>query len=162
MNEHTTSQLDLTAVYAAGSPPPAILDARPQATPRWRAAILKADGAFLALVGGAQMIFELLSHFRGVGPLGQIFTASHYTLGFFEAHGFALLIGLLLIFVASADPKRFWHTFAVCVHMLLGGANLLFWSSFVALRLVPMGIVATVFHGLFILANLVALLRAPR
>jgi hypothetical protein len=114
---------------------------------------MHANGAFLALVGGAQMIFELLSHFGSVGPLGRIFAGSHYTIGFFEAHGLALLIGLLLIFVAAADPKRFWHGFAVCVHVLLGGANLLFWSSFVVWGLVPMGIAATAFHGLFLVAQ---------
>jgi hypothetical protein len=133
-----------------------------RATPWWQIATLRADGAFLALVGGAQMCFELLSHFRGVGPLGRIFTDSHFTIGFLEAHGLALMIGLLLIFVAPADRRRFWHAFAACVHLLLGGANLLFWNSFVALGLVPMGVGATAFHGLFILANLVAFLRTPR
>ncbi len=119
-----------------------------------RRTLMRANGAFLALVGGAQLIFELLSDFRGIGPLGHIFAGSHYTIGFFEAHGLALLIGLLLIFVAAADPKRYWHGFAACVHVLLGGANLLFWSSFVAWGLVPMGIVATIFHGLFLVAQL--------
>jgi hypothetical protein len=77
------------------------------------------------------VIFELLSHFFGVGPLGRIFAGSHYTIDFFEAHGLAFLIGVLLIRVAAADTKRFWHGFAACVPVLLGGANLLFWSSFV-------------------------------
>ena len=110
---------------------------------------MRANGAFLALVGGAQMIFELLSHFFGVGPWGRIFASSSYTIGFLEAHGLAFLIGGLLIFVASPDPKRYWHGFAACVHVLLGGANLLFWSSFVAWGLVPMGIVATIFQNNF-------------
>ena len=122
-------------------------------------ALMRANGAFLALVGGAQMIFELLSHFGGIGPLGRIFAGSHYTIGFFEAHGLAFLIGMLLITVAAADTKRFWHIFAACVHVLLGGANLLFWSSFVAWGLVPMGALATVFHGLFLVAQLVFFVR---
>ena len=120
---------------------------------RARRTLMRANGAFLALVGGAQMIFELLSHFFGTGPWGHIFTGSPYTIGFLEAHGLAFLIGLLLIFVAAADPKQFWHGFAACVHVLLGGANLLFWSSFVAWGLLPAGIVATTFHGLFLVAQ---------
>src|SRR5262245_30181547 len=77
-----------------------------------RSTLMRANGAFLALVGGAQMIFELLSHFGGIGPLGRIFAGSHYTIGWLEAHGLAFMIGLLLIGVAAADPKRFWHGFA--------------------------------------------------
>ena len=126
-----------------------------------RGTLMRANGAFLALVGGTQVIFELLSHFFGVGPWGRIFAGSHYTIGFLEAHGLAFLIGLLLIFVAAANPKRFWHGFAACVHVLLGGANLLFWSSFVYWGLVPMGAIATLFHGLFLVAQLFLLLRAP-
>jgi hypothetical protein len=124
-----------------------------------RSKLMRANGAFLALVGGAQMSFELLSHFGGIGPLGRIFAGSHYTIGWLEAHGLAFLIGLLLIFVAAADPKRFWHGFAACVHLLLGGANLLFWSSFVYWGLVPMGAIATVFHGLFLVAQLFFFVR---
>jgi hypothetical protein len=127
---------------------------------KMRSTLMRANGAFLALVGGAQMIFELLSHFFGVGPLGRIFAGSHYTIGWFEAHGLAFLIGLLLIGVAAADPKRFWHGFAACVHVLLGGANLLFWSSFVYWGLVPMGGIATVFHGLFLVVQLFFFVRA--
>jgi len=125
-----------------------------------RGKLMRANGAFLALVGGTQVIFELLSHFFGVGPWGRIFAASHYTIGFLEAHGLAFLIGVLLIFVAASDPKRFWHIFTACVHVLLGGANLLFWSSFVYWGLVPMGTIATAFHGLFLVAQLVFFVRA--
>jgi hypothetical protein len=44
--------------------------------------------------------------------------------------------------------------------LLLGAANLLFWHSFVVWGLVPMGIVATAFHGLFLVAQLVCLVRS--
>jgi hypothetical protein len=125
-----------------------------------RGTLMRANGVFLAIVGGAQVIFELLSHYFGVGPWGRIFVGSHFTIGFLEAHGLAFLIGLLLIFVAAADTKRFWHSFAACVHLLLGGANLLFWSSFVYWGLVPMGVIATVFHGLFLVAQLIFFVRA--
>jgi hypothetical protein len=133
---------------------------RQPATAGFSGATLRVDGAFLALVGGTQVIFELLSHFGGIGPLGRIFAGSHYTIGFLEAHGLAFLIGVLLIGVAAADTKRFWHIFAACVHVLLGGANLLFWSSFVYWGLVPMGAIATTFHGLFLVVQLVFFVRA--
>jgi hypothetical protein len=111
--------------------------------------VLKLNAAFLILIGSLQMIFELLSHFGGIGPLANRFTQSPFTIGFFEAHGLAALIGLLL-WRASANPEKFWHQFAIVIHILLGGANLLFWNSFVQLDFVLPGIVATVFHGVFI------------
>jgi hypothetical protein len=46
------------------------------------------------------------------------------------------------------------------VHLLLGGANLLFWQSFVSWGLVPMGVLATAFHGLFLVVQLAYLVRA--
>jgi hypothetical protein len=122
--------------------------------------ILAADGVFLALVGGAQIVFELLSYFFGIGPWGRIFAGSPYTIGFFEAHGLALLFGVLLLGVAAADPRRSWHSCALSVHLLLGGANVLFWHSFVVWGLVPAGVVATAFHGLFLVAQLACVVQA--
>jgi hypothetical protein len=118
-----------------------------------RQTILRLNGTFLLVVGLAQAIFELLSHFLGLGPLGTRFVDSAYTIGFFEAHGLAVLIGLLLLRAAVVRPDRFWHAFAVVVHLLLGGANLLFWSSFVELDFVGPGLVATVFDGIFLVAE---------
>lgn len=113
---------------------------------------LRFNAIFLMLIGSLQMISELLSHFAGVGPLADRFRASPYTIGFFEAHGLAVLMGILL-WRASAEPQKIWHVFAVIVHILLGGANLLFWNSFVQLDFVTPGIVATIFHGIFILSE---------
>jgi hypothetical protein len=127
-----------------------------------RKAVLLANGWFLVLVGGAQMIFELLSHFSGIGPLGRIFAASPYTIGFFEAHGLAFLAGLLLIFAASAEPQRFWHAFALSLHLLLGAANLTFWQSFVIWELVAAGVVATALHGVFVVGHLACWILASR
>ena len=110
---------------------------------------LKLNAIFLMLIGLLQMIFELLSHFLGAGPLADRFFESPYTLGFFEAHGLAVLMGILL-WRASANPQKFWHQLAVIIHILLGGANLLFWNSFIQLDFVAPGIVATVFHGVFV------------
>jgi len=111
--------------------------------------ILRFNAIFLVLIGSLQMLFELLSYFLGVGPLAERLIGSPYTIGFFEAHGLAVLMGILL-WRASNAPQKFWHVFAVVVHVLLGGANLLFWNSFVQMDFVLPGIAATVFHGIFI------------
>jgi len=52
-----------------------------------RKTLMRANGAFLALVGGTQVIFELLSHFFGVGPWGRIFAGSHYTIASWKPTG---------------------------------------------------------------------------
>ena len=140
--------------------------AHPQSTTnQWqmhkaRQTLLRANGTFLILVGGTAMIFELLSHYFGAGPWGRTFGHSPYTIGFLEAHGLAFMIGVLLFSLAASEPKRVWHGFAASVHLLLGGANLLFWQSFVSWGLVPMGVVATAFHGLFLVAQFFYLVRA--
>ena len=111
--------------------------------------VLRFNAIFLIGIGSLQMVFELLSHFGGTGPLTERFFASPYTIGFFEAHGLAVLMGVLL-WRASAEPQKFWHGFAAITHILLGGANLLFWDSFVQLDFALPGMIATVFHALFI------------
>jgi hypothetical protein len=47
-------------------------------------------------------------------------------IGFIEAHGLALIIGVPLW---QAAPLRIWHLTAAAVHLLLGTANLVFWPS---------------------------------
>lgn len=124
---------------------------------RVRRLLLTADGVFLAVVGGIQMMFEFVGHFGASGPFSDVFHDSPYTIGFVEAHGLALLIGVLLLAVARKDLRRFWHVFAGAVHVLLGGANIVFWESFGAFGMVPMGVVATVVHVLFVVLHGVAL-----
>jgi hypothetical protein len=125
-----------------------------------RSTLLRIDGAFLVFVGVVQVPIELASHYFGIGPYGEHFVGSPDTIGFVEAHGLALLIGLLLLGVAALAPTRAWHLFAAGVHLLLGGANVLFWGSFVALGLTPMGAIATVIHALLIGAHLTVLAAA--
>ncbi len=110
---------------------------------------LKADGIFLTLAGGAAMVIETVGHFRGVGPLAQTLH-SPYTIGSFEAHGLAILFALLFFRAARGEDRRYWHGVGIAVHSLLGGSNLLYWSSFVDLALVPMGVITTVLHVVFV------------
>lgn len=127
-----------------------------------RGRVLLFDGAFLSVIGSVQMALELLGHFAGQGAWGDVFADSPYTIGWFEAHGLAMLIGILLLVIARRDGRRFWHGFALAVHALLGTANLLFWDSFVMFDVVPMGIGATVAHGLFVAAQGACLVPTSR
>lgn len=119
-----------------------------------RRIVLILNALFLGLTGFAQMIFELLSHYRGVGPLGKIFTDTPYTIGFFEAHGFAVLTGLLVFWVMLKDMRPHWHLYMALVSFLLVGSNLLFWDSFAKVGLVSAGYIATAVHILFFLLQL--------
>jgi hypothetical protein len=96
---------------------------------RARRLLLTADGVFLAFVSGFQVLFEIAAYYRGAGPYGELFDHSPYIIGWVEAHGLALLIGVLLLAVARRDLRRFWHVFAAAVHVLLGGANIVFWGA---------------------------------
>ena len=40
---------------------------------RARRLLLTADGAFLAVVGAVQILFELVGYYRGAGPFGELF-----------------------------------------------------------------------------------------
>jgi uncharacterized membrane protein len=119
-----------------------------------RRRLLLADGVFLVVVGGVQVVFELLAYYSGAGPYGYIFEESPYAIGWVEAHGLAFIIGVLLLVVAARDLRRFWHVLAAAVHTLLGTANLVFWDSFIVFGMVPMGIAATVAHFVFVLAHI--------
>ena len=65
-----------------------------------------ANGVFLVVVAGVQVVFELLAYHAGAGPYGYIFDESPYAIGWVEAHGLAFIIGVLLLAVAVADLRR--------------------------------------------------------
>ena len=104
--------------------------------------MLLLDGCFLAITGAVQVLLEMLGYYAGAGPFGDVFDGSPYTLGWVENHGFALITGTLLLTVAIRKPQRHWHVLGLSVHGLLGAANLLFWSSFVAFGTVGLGVAA--------------------
>jgi len=118
-----------------------------------RRRLLLANGVFLVVVGGIQVVFELLAYYAGAGPYGYLFEQSPYAIGWVEAHGQAFIVGVLLLTVAVRDLRRFWHVAAAAVHTLLGAANLVFWASFVVFGMVPMGIAATVVHFVLVAAH---------
>ena len=102
------------------------------------------------------MVLEAVGHFGGVGPLAHL-SHSPYTIGGFEAHGLAAILGALLLRNAANDDLRPWHVSALAIHLLLGGANLAFWLSFTTFGMVPMGIVTTVVHAVLVVAHAVCI-----
>ena len=128
-------------------------DAAPDYSVGIRQRIMIIDGLFLAVVGAAQVTLEVLAHFLGVGPYASILDRSPYTIGWVEAHGLAAMIGVLLVVIGAPDRRRFWHAFALAVHLLLGAANLVFWQSFVDFATVPFGELGTAAHVLFATAQ---------
>ncbi len=120
--------------------------------------VLQFDGGFLLLAGGAAMIMETVGHFLGFGPLAQT-KGSPYTIGGFEAHGLAIIFAILLIRAASLPDRSLWHRVGLVVHLLLGCSNLLYWSSFVQLNVIPMGVITTVLHIVFVSAHWICLRR---
>jgi hypothetical protein len=125
-----------------------------------RRLILRANAVFLILAGGSSLLMDLRAYFFGVGPSSRFIAAApHTAIGFVEAHGLALIFGVLFARAAASRP---WHFTAAAVHVLLGGSNLLFWQIFVAGDLLAMGYVTTALHGLFVVLELAAALSAPK
>lgn len=125
---------------------------------RWA---LRLDGAFLMLAGTAAMLSEILGHFFGIGPLAAI-RGSPNTIGGFEAHGLALLIGVLLLRSATLPDRKMWHIVGLITHIFLGTCNLLFWYSFIHHGMLRAGYVTTALHSAFAVAHVACLLRQRR
>ena len=68
---------------------------------------LRLDGVFLILAGGSALVAETIGHFFGVGPLAAT-QGSPHTIGGFEAHGFAIIIGSLLPYT-GAEQSLLWQ-----------------------------------------------------
>ena len=119
-----------------------------------RHAVLRADALFLLLAGSSGMAADLAASFLAIGPQHAVLAAAPYTaIGFVEAHGLAMIFGWLLW---CAAPARSWHLTAVAIHTLLGTANLVFWSMFIAADMLPAGYLTTSLHWLFVSLQLTA------
>ena len=78
-------------------------------------------------------------------------------IGFIEAHGLALILGITLW---RASATRSWHLTAAATHLLLGAANLAFWNIFVEADMLALGYLSTVLHGVFVALQLTAAVAA--
>jgi hypothetical protein len=124
-------------------------------------ALLVANGAILGTAALGAALADLAGHFVNVGPMGPSLFENNDAIGFFEAHGLALIAAVLLLSHRNAEGPS-WNFTAAAIHLLLGGANLLFWPVFVENGLVPMGIATTAMHAVFFVLELgVGLWRKP-
>jgi hypothetical protein len=109
--------------------------------------VLRANALFLIVAGGASLTADLAGVAFGIGPQGPLFSdAPQAAVGFIEAHGLALIFGVLLW---TATPALAWHLGAAAVHLLLGVANVAFWRFFVAADMLGIGVITTALHVLF-------------
>ena len=123
--------------------------------------LLVANGAILGAVALGAALADLAGHFTNVGPMAPSLFENTDVIGFFEAHGLALLLAVLLLRNRNVQGPT-WNFTAAVIHLLLGGANLLFWPVFVENGLVPMGIATTAMHAAFFVLELgVGLWRKP-
>lgn len=118
--------------------------------------LLRADGAWLAVIAAPMMLSDLAGALAGWGPLATILEAApDSAIGFVEAHGLALILGVVMLL---AQPSRGVHGIGAAVHLLLGSANLVFWQLFISTGQLTMGYVTTSFHWLFAVMQLGAAL----
>jgi len=115
----------------------------------------------LVIAGSFGLLADITGHFLGVGPMSDMF-GSPYTIGGFEAHGLAVILGVLLLRAAKQANRHSWHALGLSVHLLLGAANLVFWSSFLRLDALMIGVVTTALHIIFIGAHAACLWHGSR
>jgi hypothetical protein len=142
-------------------PTPADAFAEKDVSERLGKRLLLANGVVLGAVAAAQAIFDLSGAFLGLGPTAAALSGNPDAIGYFEAHGLALMAAVLIAANSrAANPG--WHWFAALLHLLLGASNLLFWSAFTTYGLVPVGAAATTMHAIFFALEVTAgLARTP-
>jgi hypothetical protein len=125
----------------------------------FRRLLLRFNAIFLILASlAAWLRFDFPASFAASGPLAPLIAHQpSLAIGFVEAHGLALIMGVLLWRATSA---RSWHLTAAAIHLLLGASNVLFWQIFVATDTLPMGYGATTVHALLFALQSIAALRA--
>jgi hypothetical protein len=119
----------------------------------YRRSILRLNASFLILASTGGLATDIAGSFFARGPEAILLAGSPGAgIGFIEAHGLALIFGVLLWRAASS---RSWHLAAAAVHALLGTANLVFWQFFIDADVLAVGYVTTIAHWLLVAAQLV-------
>ncbi|HXD11129.1 MAG TPA: hypothetical protein VN653_13775 [Anaerolineales bacterium] len=122
----------------------------------FRKNLFRLNAGFLILIGGVFTVLDYVGFKTGAGPLGNLLKGNFLAVGALEAHGLALIIGILLLAYAARSVDVSWHLVGVGVHVLLGGSNLIFWAYFQQLGIVNQEIVVTVIHLLLVVAHLLS------
>jgi len=121
----------------------------------FRNLIVRGNALFLMLASTGGLVTDIAASFFGRGAEATLIAGSPgASVGFIEAHGLALIIGVA---AWSTAYVRQWHFGLAAVHVLLGTVNLLFWQVFVATDLLAVGYATTTLHFAFVAAHLVAL-----
>ncbi|MGX5843849.1 hypothetical protein ACWGTI_24310 [Mesorhizobium sp. ArgA1] len=122
--------------------------------------LVRFNAGFLILASAGGLTTDLAGSFFGTGAEAALLgDAPGAGIGFIEAHGLALIIGVTLWRIAYAGT---WHAFLAAVHALLGTVNLAFWQFFIAADVLVVGYVTTAAHILFVVAHLAALAGSAR
>lgn len=122
--------------------------------------LIRFNAGFLILASAGGLATDIAGSFFGSGAEATLLAdAPGAGIGFIEAHGLALIIGVTMWRIAYS---RHWHAFLAAVHILLGTANLLFWQFFIAADVLIVGYVTTAAHWLFVVAHLAALTGIAR
>jgi hypothetical protein len=117
--------------------------------------LLRANGLLLAVFGVIASIADLAGHFLGIGPHGTRLLGDPGTLGYFEAHALAVIVGVVLFRCAPREDNA-GHVLGAGVHAVLGGSNLLFWAAAEHYGMQTTVGAATVVHGVLVVAHLAA------
>jgi hypothetical protein len=117
--------------------------------------ILRLNALYLSVAAVAGLLFlDLRGVLTGLGPEGRLLSeAPDAGLGFVEAHGLALILGIVLW---RAPVTASWHLTGAATSGLLGVSNLLFWQIFAANDALAMGYLTTALHCGVAIGQLVA------
>ena len=126
---------------------------------QFRRLLLRFNAVFLIVASlGAWLNMDFPGSFGGSGPLGPLIAHEpSLGIGFVEAHGLALILGVLLW---RAPTDSAWHSTGAAIHLLLGASNVVFWQIFVTTNTLPIGWVSTSLHGTLFALHVIAALAA--
>jgi hypothetical protein len=130
-----------------------------------RQVLLRANAAFLGLFGAVSFfVLDVRGIWFSAGPQTAVLRGEPASgVGFLEAHGLAVIIGIWLWRASRADsPERAWHLTGVAVHTLLATCNIALWRIFILCDVLILGYVSTALHILFAVLHLVAAKSAAR
>lgn len=129
-------------------------------TPAFGNLLIRFNAGFLILASAGGLATDIAGSFFGRGAEAALLAdAPGAGIGFIEAHGLAVIIGVTMWRIAYSLN---WHALLAAVHALLGAANLLFWQFFIAADVLMVGYATTAAHWLFVVVHLAALAGAAR
>jgi hypothetical protein len=124
--------------------------------------ILRIDGIFLMVMGTMAAITDIIGYYSGNGPFGRIYFQNNITIGGFEAHSLAIILGIILFIKSKASDAHFFNKIAVAIHLVLGVSNLVWFDIFFETGSISMGYTSTIAHFTLVLLNIIAISRKPR